>query len=58
MKLRFDQNLSSRLVERLTSLYPNSIHVRDVGLDTATNIRLSNYRENGYLSVSKGTDFS
>ena len=59
MKLLFDQNLSIRLVERLANLFPDSIHVRDVGLDTATDIKLWNYaRENGYLIVSKDTDFS
>ena len=59
MKLLFDQNLSVRLVERLANLFPNSIHVRDIGLDTATDIRLWNYaRENGYLIILKDTDFS
>ncbi|MBI2472649.1 MAG: DUF5615 family PIN-like protein [Planctomycetes bacterium] len=27
MKLLFDQNLSPRLVERLTDIFPNSTHV-------------------------------
>jgi predicted nuclease of predicted toxin-antitoxin system len=35
MKLLFDQNLSPRLVERLSDLYPDSVHVQAVGLDRA-----------------------
>ena len=32
MTLLFDENLSFRLVGQLSDLYPNSLHVRDVGL--------------------------
>ena len=32
MKLLYDENLSPRLVRLLEDLFPNSIHVRDVGL--------------------------
>ena len=35
MKLLFDQNLSHRLVSVLASEYPDSVHVRDVGLSAA-----------------------
>lgn len=35
MKLLFDENLSHRLVQLLEDLFPNSIHVRDVGLKAA-----------------------
>ncbi len=36
MKLLFDQNLSPRLPRLLSDLYPDSIHVREVGLKDAT----------------------
>ncbi len=36
MKLLFDQNLSPRLPSLLADLYPESVHVRDVGLRKAT----------------------
>ncbi len=35
MKLLFDQNLSPGLVAALDDVYPGSIHVRDVGLQSA-----------------------
>ncbi|HXH50850.1 MAG TPA: DUF5615 family PIN-like protein [Terriglobia bacterium] len=35
MKLLFDQNLSYRIVEDLKGLYPNSTHVRLIGLQRA-----------------------
>jgi len=33
MKLLLDQNLSPRLVKRLSDLYPNSSHVYPLGID-------------------------
>ena len=35
MKLLFDENLSPQLVRLLNDLFPDSVHVRDVGLETA-----------------------
>jgi len=35
MKQLFDENLSHKLVRLLDDLFPNSIHVRDVGLKAA-----------------------
>ena len=34
--LLFDQNLSPRLVTKLTDLYPNSAHVDTLGLGTSS----------------------
>ncbi|MGH8574341.1 MAG: DUF5615 family PIN-like protein [Gammaproteobacteria bacterium] len=31
MRLLFDENLSFRLVRELADVYPDSVHVRDVG---------------------------
>ena len=59
MKLLFDQNLSDQLVTRLADLFPNSIHVKMIGLNTATDTELWDYaRNNDYLIVSKDADFS
>jgi predicted nuclease of predicted toxin-antitoxin system len=35
MKLLFDENLSHKLVRLLEDLFPDSVHVRDVGLKSA-----------------------
>ncbi len=32
MKLLFDENLSPKLSNRLSDLFPSSLHVRDVGM--------------------------
>ncbi|WP_415354617.1 DUF5615 family PIN-like protein [Leptolyngbya sp. FACHB-1624] len=32
MKLLFDENLSPKLPNRLIDLFPNSLHVREVGI--------------------------
>ncbi len=42
----------------LADLFPNSIHVKTIGLDTATDTELWDYaRDNNYFIVSKDTDF-
>ena len=42
----------------LADLFPNSTHVKTIGLDTATDTELWDYaRDNDYLIVSKDTDF-
>lgn len=59
MKLLFDQNLSPRLVARLANLYPNSAHVADLGLATASDVTVWNYAHaNNFMIVSKDADFS
>lgn len=58
MKLLFDHNLSYRLVSALGSLYPNSRHIRELGMATATDDALWNYaREHAMIIVSKDSDF-
>lgn len=59
MKLLLDQNLSPRLIQRLTELYPGSAHVSQHGLEEASDTEVWSFaRENGYLIVSKDADFS
>lgn len=58
MKLLYDQNLSFRLVRRLSPLYPDSVHVRDVGLSGANDILVLAYAAAaGFVIVSKDVDF-
>jgi len=59
MKLLFDQNLSPRLVDALADLYPGSTHVRNVGLDRASDIEVWTFSQrNDYTIVSKDSDFN
>jgi len=58
MKLLFDHNLSYCLVPALASLYPGSMHVRDVGMAMADDEVIWNFaRQQGLMIVSKDTDF-
>lgn len=58
MKLLFDENLSFRLVAALAEIYPESTHVREVGLLGADDLNVWNYAaRHGFLLVSKDTDF-
>ena len=58
MKLLFDQNLSPRLVALLSSTFPDSIHVREVGLSQAHDDTVWSYAKNHELViVSKDADF-
>lgn len=57
-RLLFDENLSPRLVRRLASLFPDSQHVRDLGLRGCSDLELwSHAAQNGFVLVSKDDDF-
>ncbi len=46
------------LVRRLADEYPGSLHVAEIGLDTATDRDIWEYAgERGYVIVSKDSDF-
>ena len=58
MKLLFDENLSPRLVERLNDLYPDCVHVREVGLERSPDEAVWNYaRANAFTIVTQDADF-
>ena len=57
MKLLFDENLSPKLVRLLDDLFPNSIHVRDVGLKASDDLVVWQYAEDHSLIIcSKDSD--
>jgi predicted nuclease of predicted toxin-antitoxin system len=56
--LLFDANLSPALVKGLADEFPQSTHVREVGLATASDTEIWNFaKANGFAIVSKDTDF-
>jgi predicted nuclease of predicted toxin-antitoxin system len=58
VKLLFDENLSYRLVRALQNTYPDSAHVRDLGLEGAADRLIWTVAaQGGYLLTSKDTDF-
>lgn len=57
MKLLLDENLSHRLLPAIQSDFPDSVHVRDVGLQRAEDATIWAFaREHGYTIVSKDAD--
>lgn len=57
MKLLFDENLSHKLADRLTDLFPKSTHVRNVGLKSANHPDVWRFAvENSFIIVSKDAD--
>ncbi len=58
MKLLFDENLSHHLVELLADCFPESTHVRGVGLERADDIAVWDYAAAmSMIIVSKDSDF-
>lgn len=59
MNLLFDQNLSQKLVESLSDIFPNSTHVYLNGLDRATDNEVWRWaHEHGFTIVTKDADFN
>jgi predicted nuclease of predicted toxin-antitoxin system len=57
MKLLFDENLSPQLVRLLNDRFPDSVHVRDVGLKAADDLTVWKYaQDNALVICSKDSD--
>lgn len=57
MKLLFDENLSPKLPNRLSNLFPDSLHVRDVGMKATIDPIVWDYaKDNDFMIVSKDAD--
>lgn len=58
MKLLFDQNLSHRLILTLQHEYPESQHVRNIGLAEANDEAVWHYAaQHGFTILTKDADF-
>jgi predicted nuclease of predicted toxin-antitoxin system len=57
MKLLFDENLSPKLPSRLSDVFPNSLHVREVGMNATIDPVVWDYaKDNDLMIVSKDSD--
>jgi predicted nuclease of predicted toxin-antitoxin system len=57
VKLLFDENLSHKLPQLLFDIFPESIHVRDIGLKSADDPLVWDYaKKNAFIIVSKDAD--
>lgn len=58
-RLLFDQNLSPKLVHRLSDIFPGSSHVFDLGLDRADDIIIWEFaKNNGFVIVTRDADYT
>ena len=58
IKLLFDQNLSYRLPQMLSDVYPGAAHVRDFSLERADDEAVWSFAQSdGFTIVSKDSDF-
>lgn len=58
MKLLFDQNLSFRLVNQLAVYFPDSAHVRLLGMDEEDDRLIWQFaQDNGFAIVTQDADF-
>jgi len=58
VKLLFDQNLAPRLARDLADIFPDSAHVRDLGMARALDREIWDHAEQaGFVIVSKDNDF-
>lgn len=58
MKLLFDQNVSPWLCRDLAGIFPNSVHVREIGLRDADDTVIWDYAaRHGFAIVTKDSDF-
>ena len=58
MKLLLDENLSDRVVNRIIDLYPDSNHVKNLGLVSTDDALIWEYaKTNNFIIVSKDADF-
>ncbi|WP_071527300.1 DUF5615 family PIN-like protein [Nodosilinea nodulosa] len=57
MRLLFDENLSPKLPNRLSDLFPNSLHVRDIDMQSKIDPIVWDFaKDNNLMIVSKDAD--
>ncbi|MEH2157724.1 DUF5615 family PIN-like protein [Nostoc sp.] len=58
MKLLLDENLSDRIISRIVDLYPDSVHVKTLGLINTDDVLIWEYaKAQDFVIASKDSDF-
>ena len=58
MKLLFDQNISFRLIKRISDIFPEAKQVRELGLENSTDLTIFEFAKlNDYIIVTFDADF-
>ena len=59
MKLLFDQDLSFKMCKALADLFPNSSHIKLIGLERASDLEVWEHaKASGFTLVSHDADFA
>ena len=58
MKILFDQNISFRVIKKISTLYPDAKQIRSIGLENSSDIHIWEFaKDNGYSIVTFDADF-
>ncbi|MEH2287771.1 DUF5615 family PIN-like protein [Nostoc sp.] len=58
MKLLLDENLSDRIISQIVDLYPDSVHVKTLGLINTDDLLIWEYAKvHDFVIASKDSDF-
>jgi len=58
VKLLLDENLSDRIISRIVDLYPDSVHVKTLGLINTDDVVIWEYaKAHDFVIASKDSDF-
>jgi len=58
MKLLFDQNISFRIIEKISNLFPESKQVRQIGLQDCKDSEIWEYaKKNNFVIITFDSDF-
>ena len=58
MKLLLDENLSDRIISQIVDLYPDSVHVKTLGLINTDDVVIREYaKARDFVIASKDSDF-
>ncbi|MBD2524888.1 DUF5615 family PIN-like protein [Nostoc sp. FACHB-133] len=58
MKLLLDENLSDRIISQIVDLYPDSVHVKTLGLINTDDVVIWEYAKvHDFVIASKDSDF-
>lgn len=59
MKLLFDQNISFRITEKVCSFFPNSKHIKNIGLTDASDFEIWKYAKiHDFTIITFDADFA
>ena len=58
MKLLFDQNISFRIINRISDIFPDSKQVRELGLENSKDVQIFEFaKKHNYTIVTFDSDF-